>query len=86
MHQFMVKMGHLFKKASRPFFAPYNEIFFWLFFAIFAIVAISYIIHQLMVKVGHLEFSKALILPHVLIHCKSGGTYLKDSKTIFGTF
>ena len=24
MHQFMVKMGHLFKKASRPFLAPYN--------------------------------------------------------------
>ena len=54
-------MGHLFKKASRPFLAPYNEICFYLvFFCHFGFfLAISYFIHQIMVvKVGHL-FKKA---------------------------
>ena len=74
----MLKMGHLFKKASRPSLASYNKICSWPFLAFF--LAISYLIHQFMVKVGHLEFSKA---PGCLINVTRAEVLLEQENNLF---
>ena len=78
----MVKVGAPIQKTPRQFLAPFNEIFFiWFSFAILVFFfAISYLIHQFMVKVGHLEFSKA---PGCLINVTRAEVLLEQENNLF---